>query len=150
MKGQFLVLVLFLMSSLAMAQKYENFGAKVKNKNVGSVNTLKGKESFASSNVKVVGEVESVCQAKGCWMKLKLDDGSTMRVTFKDYGFFVPKDIAGQKVIIEGKPEVKTTSIDELKHYAEDAGKSKEEIAKITEPKKELTFLASGVLVPVK
>jgi hypothetical protein len=42
---------------------------------------------------------------------------------------------------------MKTTSVAELQHYAEDAGKSKEEIAKITEPKLELTFVADGVIV---
>ena len=83
-------------------------------------------------------------------MKVKLADGNTMRVTFKDYGFFVPKDISGKKIIFEGTPEVTTTSVDEQRHYAQDAGKSKEEIAKISEPKRELTFVATGVLVPKK
>jgi hypothetical protein len=81
-------------------------------------------------------------------MKVKMDDGQTMRVTFKDYGFFVPKDIAGKNIVFEGNAKTKTTSIEELRHYAEDAGKSKDEIAKITEPKTELTFEANGVLVP--
>jgi len=96
---------------------------------------------------KVTGTVESVCQAKGCWMKVVTADGQTMRVTFKDYGFFVPKDIAGKTVVFEGEAKMKTTPVAELRHYAEDAGKSKEEIAKITEPKHELTFVAEGVIV---
>jgi len=96
---------------------------------------------------KVVGTVESVCQAKGCWMKVITADGQTMRVSFKDYGFFVPKDIAGKTVVIAGEAVKKTTPVSELQHYAEDAGKSKEEIAKITEPKNELTFVADGVIV---
>ena len=96
---------------------------------------------------KVEGTVESVCQAKGCWMKVKMDNGETMRVTFKDYGFFVPKDIAGKTVVVEGVAEKKTTPVAELRHYAEDAGKSKEEIAKITDPKNELAFVADGVIV---
>jgi Domain of unknown function (DUF4920) len=58
--------------------------------------------------------------------------------------------LAGTKVIFEGQPAVKTTSVADQRHYAEDAGKSKEEIAKITEPKTELTFVAEGVLVPKK
>jgi hypothetical protein len=92
--------------------------------------------------------VESVCQVKGCWMKLKMENGQTMRVTFKDYGFFVPKDIAGKTIVFEGNATTKTTSVDELRHYAADAGKSKDEIVKITEPKTELAFEANGVLVP--
>ena len=38
-------------------------------------------------------------------------------------------------------------SVADLKHYAEDAGKSPEEIAKITEPSIEFAFEANGVLL---
>jgi len=68
-------------------------------------------------------------------------------VKFKDYGFFVPKDIAGQEVIMEGKAYREVTAVDELRHLAQDAGKPQEEIEKITEPKVELKFMASGVLL---
>lgn len=96
---------------------------------------------------KVEGTVESVCKMKGCWMKVKTGDGQTMRVTFKDYGFFVPKDIVGKTVVVEGTAETTVTPVDELRHYAQDAGKPKEEIEKITEPEKALTFVADGVIV---
>jgi len=96
---------------------------------------------------KVTGVVESVCKAAGCWMKVKTSDGQTMRVTFKDYGFFVPKDIAGKTVVFEGIAKVKITSVAMLKHYAEDGGKSKDEIAKITAPEKAIGFVATGVIV---
>jgi hypothetical protein len=94
----------------------------------------------------VVGEVVSVCEKKGCWMKLKTSDGEMM-VRFKNYGFFMPLNIVGKTIIAEGKAKVVETSVAELKHYAEDAGKSKEEIEKITEAKKEITFEAKGVVV---
>lgn len=99
--------------------------------------------------VKVVGTVDAVCQMKGCWMNIVADDSDTpeMMVRFKDYGFFMPKDIAGRQVIMEGFAFKEVTPVDELRHYAEDAGKSKEEIEAITEPKEELKFLASGVLL---
>ena len=148
MKNLFITFLFFAFATVSFGQKYDAFGKKIKAKGTESVATLKGKTSFEANPVKVEGEVESVCQAAGCWMKIKTADGGTMRVTFKDYGFFVPKDIAGKKVIFEGIPAVKTTSVAELQHYAEDAGKSKEEIAKIKEPKTELTFVADGVLVP--
>ena len=98
-------------------------------------------------NTKVQGVVESVCKVKGCWMKVKTADGQTMRVTFRDYGFFVPKDIVGKQVVFEGTAQQTTTPVAELKHYAEDAGKSKADIAKITQPEKALTFVADGVIV---
>lgn len=106
--------------------------------------TMGGKDKMTT---KVEGTVEDVCKMKGCWMKVKTGDGQTMRVMFKDYGFFVPKDIVGKKVVMEGIAETTTTPVDELRHYAEDAGKSKEEIAKITKPEKALTFMADGVIV---
>lgn len=140
--------ILFLLSaSVLYGQKYDSFGLKIKSKEAQPAVNLVGNTKLENTNVKVEGEVESVCQAAGCWMKIKLSDGKTMRVTFKDYGFFVPKDISGKKVIFEGTPAIKTTSVAELQHYAQDAGKTKEEISKITEPKTELSFVANGVLV---
>ncbi len=95
------------------------------------------------TNVALHGEVTAVCQAKGCWMTIAGEE--EMMVKFKDYGFFMPKDIDGREVVMFGKAYYQITPLDELRHYAEDAGKSAEEIAAITEPKKELRFLASGV-----
>lgn len=91
------------------------------------------------------GTVNEVCQAKGCWMTIAAGSEAEMMVKFKDYGFFMPKDISGREVVMNGKAFYQVTPVDELRHYAEDAGKSAEEIAKITEPKRELHFLADGV-----
>lgn len=98
-------------------------------------------------NAKVSGTIVEVCQSKGCWMTLQLDNGETMRVTFKDYGFFVPKDAAGKTVIMDGIAKVDVTDVETLRHYAEDAGKTQEEIDAITEAKKGLSFEASGVII---
>lgn len=131
-----------------MAKAQDNFGKKITTKGAVSAKELPAKMGDKQAlKTKVTATVEDVCQAKGCWMTVKLDNGQTMRVTFKDYGFFVPKDISGKTVVFEGEAKMKTTPISELQHYAEDAGKSKEEIAKITEPKRELTFVANGVIV---
>lgn len=97
--------------------------------------------------VKVKGTVESVCQVKGCWVNLRDEQAGDMFVKFKDYAFFLPKDIAGREVVMEGYAFRETTSVEDLKHYAEDEGKSKAEIDAITEPKEELKFMASGVVL---
>jgi len=89
--------------------------------------------------------VNSVCEKKGCWMRLKLNEDDESLVTFKDYGFFVPKDIQGQEAVVHGKLFVKETSVEDLKHFAKDAGKTEEEIAAITEPKLIYAFEADGV-----
>ena len=90
-------------------------------------------------------KVNSVCKEKGCWMRLELPENQETLVTFKDYGFFVPKDIENQTAIVHGKAFVKETSVEELKHFAEDAGKSEEEIAAITESNLTYSFEADGV-----
>jgi len=101
-------------------------------------------------NVKVKAKVTGVCQAKGCWMNLtsdKLVSEEQLFVKFKDYGFFMPKDIAGRDVIVEGKAYKEVTSVDELRHYAEDEGLPEKDILAITEPKEELKFMAHGVIL---
>ena len=99
-----------------------------------------------SLNVKLHAKVDEVCQKKGCWMTIPVGDKS-MRVRFKDYGFFMPKDCSGKEVIFEGKAFYDTTTVAMLQHYAKDGGKSAEEIAKITEPEIDLSFEAHGVLL---
>ncbi len=126
------------------------FGEKITAKDAISYDQLLMKLSKQDKvTTKVQGKVSGVCQAKGCWMTIVSDDSSkpSMFVKFKDYGFFMPKDISGKSVIIQGDAYYETTSVDELRHYAEDEGLSKEAISKITEPKKELKFLASGVIL---
>ena len=98
--------------------------------------------------VKIAGTVEEVCQAKGCWMTMQLADDSDMRVRFKDYGFFVPKDIAGKTAIVEGKAFLDTVSVEDLRHYAVDGGMTEEEAAeKYTEPEVAINFEATGVII---
>ncbi|MRG48555.1 DUF4920 domain-containing protein [Chitinophaga sp. SYP-B3965] len=96
---------------------------------------------------KVEGKVVEVCKKKGCFMKLERASGEAVMVKFTDYAFFMPQDIVGKTVVIEGTAKVNETSVERLKHFAEDAGKSKKEIAKITAPKKDIVFVADGVVV---
>ena len=105
---------------------------------------MKGKDSM---NVKLTGIIQEVCQKKGCWMNLNIGNNQSMKVRFKDYAFFMPKDASNKTVIIEGVAFTDTTSVADLKHYAEDGGKSKEEIAKITEPEINIGFEAHGVII---
>lgn len=143
-----LLLVAGLMVTISTMAQERHFGVKIDEQGAIAmqdlVKQMQGKEVLET---KVQGKVVAVCQTKGCWMTLDKGDGSTMRVSFTDYGYFVPKDIAGSIVVIQGRAKVITTSVDELRHYAQDAGKSKEEIAKITEPETDLVFEADGVII---
>ena len=148
MKKLFTLSLLILACNALYAQTESHFGKDINDKKAIEASALiqkMGKKEIMET--KVTGVVESVCQAKGCWMKVKMADGETMRVIFKDYAFFVPKDITGRTVVFEGEAQKKLVPVEHLQHYASDAGKSKEEIAKITEPKDELTFIAEGVIV---
>ena len=91
--------------------------------------------------------VNEVCKEKGCWMQLDLPQEDDVMVKFKDYGFFVPKDIEEKEVVVNGKAYVAEVSVEEQKHYAEDKGQTAEEVAAITQPKRTLSFLANGVLI---
>jgi hypothetical protein len=97
-------------------------------------------------NSKLRGTIAEVCSKKGCWMKLDMGGGQEVRVTFKDYGFFMPLNASGE-VVVNGKAFVSETSVDDLRHYAEDAGKTPEEIAAITQPERTFAFEADGVLL---
>ncbi|MCH7415546.1 DUF4920 domain-containing protein [Belliella sp. R4-6] len=125
-----------------------NYGAEVEEIGVLSVAQMYDKlEGSGEFEGKVVGQIKEVCSKKGCWMTMDLPSGETMRVTFKDYGFFVPLTSQGYPVIIEGVATKTVTDVATLRHYAEDAGKSKAEIEEITAPKEEYAFEAVGVII---
>ena len=100
-----------------------------------------------SIDTKIKAKIVDVCPKKGCWLKLQVNDSTTATVKMKDYGFFLPLAAKGKTVVLDGVAQIKTTSVAELKHYAEDAKKSKEEIAAITRPEKEIRVTAKGIVV---
>lgn len=124
------------------------FGDSIAQINPTKVADVKAKLGTKDSvAMQVEGKIVEVCQKKGCWMELQLDNSETMRVTFKDYAFFIPKDAAGKTVIMEGYAYNDTTSVPMLRHYAEDGGESQAAIDKITESEVAVVFEASGVII---
>ena len=105
---------------------------------------MQGHRSLA---VKLKGIVTSVCQKEGCWLLLDIGGEKMMRVRFKDHAFVVPKNISGKTVVLDGRAYTSTTSVDMLRHYAMDAGKSMDEIEKITVPEVNLNYEARSVVV---
>ena len=158
MKRSLLILTVFLITiscnkkeSKITKPVYATFGEKITEDNTISKEILLEKYKSLKKGdtlaVKVSSKINEICQNKGCWMTLDLGSEKTAFVKFKDYGFFVPMNAQKRNTIIEGKAFVEETSVTELKHYAEDEGKSQKEIAAITEPKTEYKFLAHGVLI---
>ncbi|MFS4416709.1 DUF4920 domain-containing protein [Maribacter sp. 2307ULW6-5] len=130
---------------------YASFGEKIADaKAKDASEMLRAFQAIApkdSVEAKFRATVKEVCQNKGCWMKLELANGEETMVKFKDYGFFVPKDISGKEVVVSGMAFVNEMGVDEQRHYAEDAGATPAEIEKITDPKRTFGFEANGVLV---
>lgn len=99
-----------------------------------------------TSRVTLEATVAQVCQVKGCWITLKAPGDHTVRVTFKDYGFFLPKDIAGRKVLISGLATTQALSKEAARHYAEDA----ELVFNPDKEAEEVSIVADGVLVALE
>ena len=99
------------------------------------------------TQVRFEGEITATCPKKGCWMNVA-SGRDTVFVRFQDYGFFVPTEgVEGKRTIVEGEAFYDTLSVADLRHYAQDAGATEEEIAAITEPELELAFMATGVMI---
>ena len=156
MKKLFALAVVCLLATVSNAQppnvpadKGTKFGAGATADNAVEVDAMLANvmaNEGKKIDVKIVGEVVEVCQMKGCWLKIK-NGNDNVTVKMKGHKWYVPSALIGKKIVIDGTAEMKTTSVDDLKHFAEDAGKSKEEVEKITEPKKEVIVEAKGILV---
>jgi Domain of unknown function (DUF4920) len=130
------------------AQKGVTYGAGTNLEGVlVSTNDLSSRMEKDKFIGKVTGKVVEVCQEKGCWMKLEKSDGQHLTVKFKDYKFFMPKDIVGKDVVVEGYALVRQVTAKQQQDLAKEAGKTMQEIEKIQSEKKEIQFVASGVLV---
>jgi len=150
MKNIFLILFITPLISLSqsntLTESLNFYGKKISTDNVIDYDTFIENSKIVSKS-KIEGTILSSCPKKGCWMQVKIDS-DTIQVTFKDYGFFVPKTgLENKKTILEGYPKQDTISIKMLKHFAEDAGKSQKEIDKITNPEYKISFIADGVII---
>lgn len=139
---RFIYSALFVFSVMLANGQFQSFGKSVDPEGSVSVETLVRVVSEQPLSVKVKGIVLEVCQMKGCWMTLATDNGQNVRVTFKNYGFFVPKDISGKEVVLEGVAEVEMLSEADAKHYADDAG-----VPYHPSMRNQVSVVADGVLV---
>ncbi|WP_370087197.1 DUF4920 domain-containing protein [Ekhidna sp.] len=141
MRYTFLLLIVAFACN-SVSEKFSTHGSEITSDNALSIKDFLQKVNEEESTFKVRGTIEEVCQMKGCWMTLRNEMGENVRVTFKDYGFFVPKDISGREVIIEGTASREVLEEDVARHYAEDGGKEYDESMRNS-----ISFVAHGVLV---
>jgi uncharacterized protein DUF4920 len=141
-----LVLILSVAAAAAGCMTSQRFGATPGL----SGPALSLEQALAPGNVgrtiAIRGAVAEVCQMEGCWMVLT-DGTRSVRTTFKDGAFTVPKDIAGKAAVAEGKLSHTSVSEEMRRHYAQDSGKSAAEIASIQGPKDEYSFVADSLIV---
>ena len=79
---------------------------------------------FEGKDVQVEAKIRKACEKKGCWMELApTDKGPGVRVTFKDYGFFVPLDSAGSTAKVEGTVKVAELAPERAKHFEAEGAK---------------------------
>lgn len=154
-----IIILVLLIGTSVIAQKktafnandYASFGEKFKvTKVYNKAEMMKKYKKLKKGDTLVVqfeSTIKSVCKKKGCWMKMELKDDNSSFVKFKDYGFFVPLNADNSDAIVNGKMFVDVESVEELRHYAKDGGKSAAEIAKITKPEVTYAFLADGVYI---
>lgn len=138
----YLLFAIVLVACSSNQETFESFGEEISSENSITTNRLLSEVNEVEAAFKVKGVVEEVCQAKGCWMTLRNDQGASIRITFKDYDFFVPKDISGREVILEGVAFQEKLEEDVAKHYADDGGVEYDESMR-----NQISFVANGVLV---
>ena len=140
--------LLFIGLILMGCKSMDFYGNKISEADVVKYEDVKQKAfDEGSIQTQISGTILETCPKKGCWMSMATES-DTVFVRFRDYGFFVPTEgVEGKTAFIEGDLFVDTISVRMLQHYAKDAGKSKEEIAKITEPELGLSFTADGVII---
>ena len=102
-------------------------------------------QAHDGKTVLVEGTVRKACERKGCWMELATAadaKGPGVRVTFKDYGFFVPLDSAGSQARVEGVVKVTELSESMAKHYEAEGA----QVPRGTDGKpREVQLVATGV-----
>ena len=99
---------------------------------------------FEGKDVQVEAKIRKACEKKGCWMELAAaKDGPGVRVTFKDYGFFVPLNSQGSDARVEGEVNVKTIPAAEVAHYEGEGGHFPNKLPDGSA--REVRFVASGV-----
>ena len=148
MKSLFLSLLpFFLVFSAEAKQAKSSFGAQISTKKSLDLETvIANYKDYKGKKVVVSGKVKKVCEKKGCWMSVE-SGKAQVRTLFKDYGFFVPKEIMGKVVKLEGQLVQKTLKPAEVRHFMKDEGQPASAVKKIKKSKTVFQFVAEGVQI---
>ncbi|MGM0589185.1 MAG: DUF4920 domain-containing protein [Bacteroidota bacterium] len=138
--------VVQLSDPIQQTDRYEIYGSAFKDtpKQVPLEDLVNGASQFADQTVTTKGTIKKVCQKKGCFFIMETADNQQIRISFKDYGFFIPTNTAGSTVRLNGTFTVKKISEDDAQHYARDMGDDPESIEG---PQHEFGLVATSVII---
>lgn len=136
--------VIRLSEPVQTTESYEVFGAELDVESLEPTSLAEVINGDEAENITLVTSVSEVCAKKGCFF-IAQDGDFTARITFKDYGFFIPTDSQGKEVILVGDFSVEILTEEKAKHYAEDAG---QDASEIKGEQKEYSIVATSVVVP--
>ena len=148
--GQFAVAgddpkVIRLSEPVEVTDTHETFGAAMPASAdpVPLATLIEHHEDYIEKSVAIEARVSEVCQKKGCFIIAK-DGATTVRVSFKDYGFFVPTDISGRNVTLIGTLIQVELTDEQAAHLEQDLGSADAKVA----PGSQFEIVASAVRVP--
>jgi len=96
---------------------------------------------YLDTPVRVEARISQVCQKKGCFMIASAGDRA-VRISFKDYSFFVPTDTSGKTVTLTGTLIERELSEKQAAHFRQDAGSDTIQAGKVYE------IVANAVSIP--
>lgn len=134
--------VVRLSDPVAMTETTETFGSPM-DEAVPLVELADVGAENVGETVRIEARVSQVCQKKGCFF-IAVDGSTTVRVSFKDYGFFVPTDVSGKRVMFVGEIIEKEMTKEEAEHFTQDMGEASVAVA----AGKTYEIVATAVRVP--
>lgn len=115
--------VIRLSEPVAVTDEAEIFGAPLdadaRPTSLGAL--LDSPDDYLDAAVRIEARISQVCQKKGCFM-IATSGKDAVRISFKDYAFFVPTDTGGKTVTLTGVLVERTLSEEKAAHFREDAG----------------------------
>jgi len=102
---------------------------------------LDNPDDYLDTSVRVEARISEVCQKEGCFMIATAGD-KAVRISFRDYSFFVPTDTGGKTVTLTGTLVERVLSEKQAAHFREDAGSDTIQSGKVYE------IVADSVSIP--
>jgi hypothetical protein len=137
--------VVRLSEPVAATDTYEFFGAMLPEEAtpISLAQLVENDDKYQDQEILLATRIAKVCQKKGCFF-IAQEGANTARVSFKDYGFFIPSDSGGKEVVLLGTFSRKSVSKEEAEHYAADLGEKA-----VSKPERfEYSIVASAVKIP--